>query len=1742
MRTREVVGRSTLVGVGLVLSALTGMALGQVASLESAIYGSDTTLGLQGNAASTLPACCGRQQSADGSQVVFLSSADNLVGADLNLQPDVFVRDTVNGQTRLVSVSTSGARGNGASSAPSISADGRYIAFASDASNLVANDDNSARDIFVHDQVTSTTWRVSVSGAGVQANGPSETPAISGDGRYVAYRSVANNLVAGDSNGYYDIFRFDRYTGAVVRISVDSSGVQANGNSDLPSLSDDGAFVAFDSVATNLVAGDSNGARDVFVRDLTAGTTVRASVDGSGAQANGPGERPMLSGDGAVVAFESTASNLVAGDSNSRRDVFVRVLAAGTTTRVSVSSGGTQGNEASSRPSLSVNGRYVAFQSDASNLIAGDSNAVTDVFVHDRNDGSTARASIENGGAQANNPSSNPSLSGDGALVLFETTATNLVAASDSNNASDVYRRDRSGATTTRISLAATGGPFAAAGNGDSWLGDYVKPQVSAAGRHVVFQSAASNLVAGDSNGQRDIFLFDRVSATLELVSAGIGGAAASNGSESPSVSGDGRYVAFSSAASNLVAGDSNGYADIFVRDRVLATTSRVSVGPAGVQANYVSYWPSISSDGRYVAFYSPATNLVAGDSNGRGDVFVHDRDTGTTSRVSVDSLGVQANQDCDQPVISGDGRFVAFHSSATNLVAGDSNGVADVFLHDRNTGATTRVSVDSSGLQASAESRQPSLSADGGRIVFDSAASNLVPGDTNGAYDVFLRDTTTGTTSRVSVSSLGGQGNSSSAYAAIAADGSGVAFYSQATNLAPLASNGSSQVLVRDLVRNTTTVASVDSARAAGIGYSYRPSISADGIWVAFDSGANNWVLQGGKVGSFNDVFLAQRLVQEQSTTSIVSDLPDPSVAGYAVTVVVDVAGATVAPVDGRANVVASTGQTCTDSDGPVPFGGMARFSCVLTFGSAGNRDLTATFSHSATHIDSTSAIEFHSVQALPTLAIADVTQAEGTGGSTVYNFTLTRSHNLNPVSVRADTSGGSASAGTDYTAISNQTINFAAGGALTAVLAVTVAADAVVENNESFNVVLSQISGATFSDSNALGTISNDDSATLSISDVSQNEGSAASSSFDFTVTLTGEVAYSFNVPFATANGTAIVWQDYENGSGWLNFTGSDGQTRTVSVVVYGDTQVEADHTFVVNLTTPSATITLADGQGLGTILNDDAIAIAPASLANATVGAVYAQSLSPSNGVAPYAFSLVSGSLPAGMSLSSAGNLSGMPSEAGSFNFTLQVDDQTSPAEGGPFQNTRAYALLVGPPNISIAPGSLANGLPPLAYSVSLSASGGTAPYGYALASGSLPPGLTLEADGDLVGTPTTPGSYAFNVAATDSSTGTAAPFTATRSYTLVIDNNAPTLSTPIAQTVLEDSAPTTVIVTVGDEESADAALVLDATSGNPAIVPNPTVASGSGDDQRAVTFAPVANVNGGPVTITLTLTDSHGGGNAISFAVSVTPVNDAPTLTLGADITEVAGASGFRSRPGFVQSIVLGPADEIATQTLLGYSVAPVSDPNGIVSSANLALNGTLTYTLTGRGGSASFEVVAIDNGGVANGGSPYSAATPFQITVAAGADLQISKSDPWTIVQPAQALLYDIYVANAGPSAVVGARVQDLPPASLGNVTWSCTPILLAHCGNTAGIGAIDQLVDLPAGSVLRYSLAANVQATPPAVIDNTATVTLPAGVTELDASNNSDTDTDLLLTDGIFVNGFEDGANRISVPFVDPRD
>jgi Tol biopolymer transport system component len=410
--------------------------------------------------------------------------------------------------------------------------------------------------------------------------------------------------------------------------------------------------------------------------------------------------------------------------------------ASGVTERVSVSSAGAQGNIGSWRPSISADGRHVAFESYATNLVSGDTNNQGDIFVRDRLLGTTERVSVSSAGAEANNSNYYPSISADGGHVAWESCATNLVSG-DTNNEGDIFVRDRLLGTTERASVSSAGAE----------ANDYSESaSISADGRCVAFHSFATNLVPGDTNGWPDVFVRDRLLGTTERVSVNSAGAQANFGSYYPSISADGRYVAFASSASNLVEGDNNGVHDVFVRDRLALTTERVSVSSAETEGNdgSFSYTCPISADGRHAAFWSRASNLVAGDTNGVYDVFVRDRLTGNTGRVSLSSAGAEGNGDSGYLSISADGRYVAFHSFATNLVPGDTNGWSDVFVRDRLAASTKRVSVSSAGAEANSNSQYPSISADGGYVAFHSWATNLVAGDTNADVDVFVRSALT--------------------------------------------------------------------------------------------------------------------------------------------------------------------------------------------------------------------------------------------------------------------------------------------------------------------------------------------------------------------------------------------------------------------------------------------------------------------------------------------------------------------------------------------------------------------------------------------------------------------------------------------------------------------------------------------------------------------------------------------------------------------------------------------------------------------------------------------------------------------------------------------------------------------------------------------------------------------------------------------------------------------------------------
>ncbi|MCS3892156.1 VCBS repeat-containing protein [Bradyrhizobium japonicum USDA 38] len=404
---------------------------------------------------------------------------------------------------------------------------------------------------------------------------------------------------------------------SVTRVSTSATGVQADDQNHQPVLSADGTKVAFESYADNLVPGDTNGAPDIFVKDLTTGAIALVSTNASGVQGDSWSYQPVFSPDGTKLAFSSASDNLVPGDTNQAWDVFVKDLTTGAVTRVSTSVSGAQADGfQSTNPIFSPDGTKVAFYSDADNLVPDDTDHLRDIFVKDLTTGAITLVgpSPYNGGAGTNGGDQNgftyaPSFSPDGTKIVFG-SATGFGAGND------IYIKDLATGVTTLVSDSASG----VHGNGGSY-----DPVFSPDGTKVAFYTFADNLVPGSSNiGIGNIVIKDLTTGVVTLVSANAGGAPQNNGeAQKPVFSPDGTKIAFYSAADNLVPGV-NGY-EVYVKDLITGAVTVISTSASGMQANGYSQLPGFSADGTKLVFESSASNLVPGDTNGTSDIFVKD-------------------------------------------------------------------------------------------------------------------------------------------------------------------------------------------------------------------------------------------------------------------------------------------------------------------------------------------------------------------------------------------------------------------------------------------------------------------------------------------------------------------------------------------------------------------------------------------------------------------------------------------------------------------------------------------------------------------------------------------------------------------------------------------------------------------------------------------------------------------------------------------------------------------------------------------------------------------------------------------------------------------------------------------------------------------------------------------------------------------------------------------------------------
>ncbi len=683
---------------------------------------------------------------------------------DSNGVNDVYLRDLLTGKVTLVSRNAAGQAGNGPSSNATISADGKRIAYQSLASDLVTGDGNGKSDVFLYTRVGQVTTRVSLTAANTEANDDSSYPALSSNGSFMAFVSKADLTGVGTS-GVQNLY-FRKVDGSATKLFSAGSGTGANAPVYTPVMTSDSRYIAYVSAASNLVAGDSNGTSDVFLYDRSTGLTQRISVDGSGLEANGASTMPSISDDGNVIAFESKASNLVPNDTNGLRDLFIRNRSAGTTTRVSVDVTGAQSNGISYHATLTRDGSRVAFASQASNLVTGDTNSVADVFQRFVADPTTIDRASRNivGDVQGDGPSDLPSYDSDDYDLAFRSSSTNLDWANVVSN-NEIFLANRASQTAYVVGRAWVPNQTKILDStGNIYLTFGSKHSQSADGRFVVYLFLTQVYVYDRKLGSTELVSVDSsgTPSNNQLV-------------QGASISANGRFVVFYSDATNLVGGDTNGAPDFFLHDRQTKQTSLVSRGllnaPANTpQGSYRFYEsPYISSDGRFVAFNSAASNLVSSDLNNVEDVFILDTLLSRTELISVDSQGIQGNGSSGVQSISGDGRFVALGSWSTNLVPGDSNGVDDIFVHDRVNRTTICVSVNPSGSpRGSAGSPQrvipidslADLSADGRTIAFASVARDLLPGVGAGGSYIYCRDLQTSVTTRLPVDGEDGAGD----------------------------------------------------------------------------------------------------------------------------------------------------------------------------------------------------------------------------------------------------------------------------------------------------------------------------------------------------------------------------------------------------------------------------------------------------------------------------------------------------------------------------------------------------------------------------------------------------------------------------------------------------------------------------------------------------------------------------------------------------------------------------------------------------------------------------------------------------------------------------------------------------------------------------------------------------------------------------------------------------------------------
>jgi hypothetical protein len=926
----------------------------------------------------------------------------------------------------------------------------------------------------------------------------------------------------------------------------------------------------------------SNPTNGLAIDTPTAGATIldgtgivyRASIDPVGTEANGSSSDPSLAPGGTLVAFASEAENLVpGGDVNEASDIFVKDLTTGLVQRISMGLGGFQANASSLNPVFSPTGGKIAFVSQADNLVADDGNEAQDIFIW--SNGTITRVSTNADGEEAVGYSDAPAFSSDGTKLVFVSSARNLVDEDDDNGATDIFVKDLLSGQIVRVNKSASGEEA----HGDGEGGGYsYQPIFSPDASRVAFVSIADNLVSGDTNDVTDVFvktLTGTPSGAIVRVSVSATNVEANASSYDPAFSPDGGRVAFTSFASNLLGGDvnnafnlpgdDNNASDIFIKNLSDGSVTLVSTNAAGAQADGNSWGAVFSPDGARIFFLSDASNLVAGDNNGSTDIFVKDLFTGAIARISTDSSGVEANDDVLQFVLSPDGNHIAFSSSATNLVVlGDHNEKTDIFIRSVST------------------------------VVVSATDAVKAEGDLGPTTFTFTVTRSGDTTQAQSVAwTVAGSGVSP----ADAADFGG----STPSGFVSFAAGETSKIV--------TLSVSGDTAVESDEGFTITLSAPSAGLYIMGPSADGTIQNDDLPTVSISPASVSHPEGNSSTTEFTFTVNLDQSVANFE-SVQWKVTGSSDHPAD------------AADFGGSLP-SGLVTFSYTDTSATVSvfvTGDVAAEFTEgfTVTLFNPSTGLKLGTSTATGTIQNDDastvsitpplVAKPEGNSGTTTFSFAVT----LDQAALADQTvkwsvtgSGSHFATAADFGgSLPSGTVTFTA-GTTTATVDISVSGDSTVEFDEEFTVTLSNASaGLSIGTSTASGKIQNDDFSTVSIAadSASKPEGDSGTTPFTFTVSLDKADVVSRTVDWAvTGTGTHAADAADFVGSlvGQVSFAAGE-TSKTVTVLVSGDTTTEFDEDFTVTLSSPTPGLALGTSTASSTIRNDDSAVASIAPLA--------------------------------------------------------------------------------------------------------------------------------------------------------------------------------------------------------------------------------------------------------------------------------------------------------------------------------------------------------------------------------------------------------------------------------------------------------------------------------------------------------------------------------------------------------------